>query len=125
MRFTVFQRGNGTWRSIGLLLVMTGAAAGLACSRTPNDSAPAAKELSSRRTQVPGEYLLTLAPGADVKAIADLYGRFGIKDTRNIGHNLFVVALTEDPGPAKMEELREQNMQIKAVQPNLIHRGNK
>ena len=115
---------NGA-RRIGLLLVMMGAAAGSACNQTPNDSAPAAKQLSSRRTQVPGEYLLTLAPGADVKAIADLYGRFGIKDTRSVGHNLFVVTLTEDPGPAKMEELREQNTQIKAVQPNLIHRGNR
>jgi hypothetical protein len=115
---------NGTW-CIGLLLVMMGAAAESGCSQTPNDSAPAAKALSSHRTQVPGEYLVTLAPGADVKAIADLYGRFRIKDTRSIGNNLFVVTLTEDPGPARMEELREQNTQIKAVQPNLISRGNK
>lgn len=115
---------NGTRQRIGFLLVMMAAAAGFACGQTQHDS-PASKDLSSRRTRVPGEYLVTLAPGADVKAIADLYGRFGIKDTQNIGHNLFVLRLTEDPGLAKMEELREQNTQIKAVQPNLIYRGNK
>jgi hypothetical protein len=79
---------------------------------------------SSRQTRAPGEYLVTLAEEADVKAIADLYGRFGIKGTHGLGRNIFLVTLTEDPGPAKMEELRGQNAQIKAVQPNFVYRGN-
>ncbi|HYU28614.1 MAG TPA: hypothetical protein VEK83_06270 [Gemmatimonadales bacterium] len=81
-------------------------------------------DLSSRQTRVPGEYLVTLAAGADVKAIADLYGRYGIKGTQDLGRNLFLVRLTEDPGPAKLEELRRQNAQIKVVQPNFVYRGN-
>ncbi len=81
-------------------------------------------DFSSRQTRAPGEYLVTLAAGADIKAIADLYGRFGIKGTRGLGGNIFLVTLTEDPGPAKMEELRGQNGQIKAVQPNFVYRGN-
>jgi hypothetical protein len=80
-------------------------------------------EFSSQRTRAPGEYLVTLAAGADIKAIADLYGRFGIKDTRGLGRNLFLVSLIQDPGPAKMEELRRQNAQIKAVQPNFVYRA--
>jgi len=101
---------------------MTGLAAGSACSQTPRDPAPAPMDFSSRQTRVPGEYLVTLAAGTDVKAIADLYGRFGIKGTRDLGRNIFLVTLTEDPGPAKMEELRRQNAQIKAVQPNFVYR---
>jgi len=81
-------------------------------------------DFSSRQTRVPGEYLVTLAAGADVKAIGDLYGRFGIKGTRGLGRNIFLVTLTEDPGPAKMEELRGQNTQINAVQPNFVYRSN-
>jgi hypothetical protein len=104
---------------------MTGLAAGSACSQTPRDPAPMPMDFSSRQTRVPGEYLVTLAAGADVKAIAGLYGRFGIKDTQGLGRNLFLVTLTEDPGPAKMEELRSQNAQIKAVQPNFVYRANR
>jgi hypothetical protein len=81
-------------------------------------------DFSSRQTRVPGEYLVTLAPGADVTAITELYGRFGIIGTQDLGRNLFLVRLTEDPGPAKLEELRSQNAQIKAVQPNFVYRAN-
>ena len=108
---------------IGLVVAMAGLAAGSACSQTPSDLAPKPMELSSRQTRVPGEYLVTLAAGADVKVIADLYGRYGIKGTRDLGRNLLLVRLTEDPGPAKLEELRGQNAQIKAVQPNFVYRG--
>ncbi len=103
---------------------MTGLAAGSACSQTPRDPVPAPSDFSSRQIRVPGEYLVTLAAGADSKAIADLYGRFGIKGTRDLGRNLFLVTLTQDPGPARMEELRGQNAQIKAVQPNFVYRIN-
>jgi len=103
---------------------MMGLAAGSACSQAPSDSAPTPMDFSSRQTRAPGEYLVTLAAGADVKAIAELYGRFGIKGTQDLGRNLFLVRLTEDPGPAKLEELRGQSAQIKAVQPNFGYRGN-
>ncbi len=111
-------------RCIGLVVAMMGLAAGSACSQTPRDPALTPMDFSSRQTRVPGEYLVTLAAGADVKAIGDLYGRFGIKGTRGLGRNIFLVTLTEDPGPAKMEELRGQNTQINAVQPNFVYRSN-
>src|SRR2546426_2172804 len=114
----------GRRRCFGLVVAVAGLVAGSACSQTPSDPAPKPMDLSSRQTRVPGEYLVTLAAGADVKAIADLYGRYGIKGTQDLGRNLFLVRLTEDPGPAKLEELRGQNAQIKAVQPNFVHRGN-
>lgn len=103
---------------------MTTLAVGPACSQTPCGPAPTSMDFSARQTRVPGEYLVTLAAGADSKAIAVLYGRFGIKGIQGLGHNIFLVTLTEDPGPAKIEELRGQNAQIKAVQPNFVYRGN-
>ena len=103
---------------------MTGLAAGSACSQTPREPSPMPMDFSSRQNRAPGEYLVTLAVGADVKTIADLYGRFGIKGTRSLGPNVFLVTLTEDPGPARMEELRAQNAQIRAVQPNFVYRSN-
>ncbi|TFH33008.1 MAG: hypothetical protein E4G97_01655, partial [Deltaproteobacteria bacterium] len=91
---------------IGLAVALAGAAMVSACSHTPGKLQAAPAGAWSRQTRVPGEYLVTLAEGADGKAIADLYGRFGIKGTKDLGHNIFLVTLTEDPGPAKMEELR-------------------
>jgi hypothetical protein len=114
---------RGKARRIALAVVVTGLA-GSACSQTPRDPPPGPMDYSSRQTRVPGEYLVTLAAGADVKAIAELYGRFGIRDTQGLGSDVFLVRLAEDPGPATMEELRAQSAQVKAVQPNFVYRIN-
>ena len=68
---------------------------------------------------------MTLAASAEVKAIADVYGRFRITgiERLGIGNNVFLVTLTEDPGPATMEKLRAENAHIKAVEPNLRYRS--
>jgi hypothetical protein len=70
---------------------------------------------------VPGEYLVTVAARDRVGAIADLYGEFGIKDIRDLGSTVFLLILTEDPGPARMEQVRAGDAQILAVQPNLVY----
>lgn len=77
----------------------------------------------SQQTRAPGEYLVTLSAAADVKAIADAYGRFGIRGVQPLGSNVFLVTLTEDPGPATMEKLRAGNAYIKAVEPNFLYRS--
>jgi hypothetical protein len=109
---------------IGLAVALAGAAMVSGCSHTPSNPEAAPKDALSQKTRVPGDYLVTLVEGVDVKVIADLYGRFGIKSTKDLGHNIFLVTLTEDPGPAKMEELRGQNAHVKAVQPNFVYRIN-
>ena len=116
---------SSKWRRIAFLVVVTSVSAGAACGQMPREPAAVATDIAARGTRVPGEYLVTLVDGADVKAIADLYGRFGIKATRSFGRNVFLVTLTEDPGPARMEELREQNAQVGAVQPNFLYRSNR
>jgi hypothetical protein len=109
---------------IGLIVALAGIATACACGHTPGNRQAAFAGAWSQQTRVPGEYLVTLAEGADGKAIADLYGRFGIKGTKDLGHNIFLVTLTEDPGPAKMEELRGEDARVKAVQPNFVYRFN-
>jgi hypothetical protein len=77
----------------------------------------------AQQTRAPGEYLVTLAAPAEVKAIADVYGRFGIRGIERLADNVFLVTLTEDPGPATMEKLRAEDARIRAVEPNLLYRS--
>jgi len=116
--------GYGMRRFIALAMALAGVAAGSTCGHTSSNPERTPMDFSSRQTRVPGEYLVTLVPGADVKVIADLYGCFGIKGIKNLGRNIFLVILTEDPGPAKMEDLRGQNAHVKAIQPNFVYRTN-
>ena len=109
-------------RLIAFAMAVAGAAAGFACGNSPGNPQAAPAGAWSQQTRVPGEYLVTLAVSAEVKVIADLYGQFGIKGIKELGNNVFLVTLTEDPGPETMEKLRGGNAQIKAVQPNYIYR---
>jgi len=96
---------------------------GAACARDDAPDRPKEEPANAwlQQTRVTGEYLVTLAPPAEVKVIGSLYGRFGIKSITNIGPNLFLVSLTDDPGPTTMEELRKGDARIKAVQPNRVY----
>ena len=71
-----------------------------------------------------GEYLVTLAPGADPKAINEQYGRFQVKRTQSVGRDIYLVTLGEDPGPNQMQELAARSVQIKTVQPNFTYSAN-
>jgi hypothetical protein len=114
----------GTMCFIGLAVALAGAATACSCGHTPGNLQAAPAGAGSQQRRVPGEYLVTLAEGAEVTVIADLYGRFGIRGTKDLGRNIFLVTLAEDPGPATMEELRAQNASVKAVQPNFVYRLN-
>ena len=107
---------------IAIAVIVAGTAAGCTRDDVPGNPKAAPADAWSRQTRVQGEYLVTVAAGADVKAIADLYGRFGIKGIKDLGNNVFLVTLTEDPGPEAMEKLRGGNAHIKAVQPNYVYR---
>jgi len=72
---------------------------------------------------VAGEYLVTLAPGADAKAIGEVYGRFGVKSVAPLGNGVYRVALAQDPGRATLEKLAAASRDIKAVQPNYRYRA--
>ena len=113
---------RGMQRLIALAMAVAGAAAGYACSNSPGNPQAAPAGALPQQTRAAGEYLVTLAGRAEVKAIADLYGRFGIKNIKDLGNNVFLVILTEDPGPEEMEKLRGGNALIKAIEPNFVYR---
>jgi len=115
--------GRDLRRLIAIAVALAGAAAGYACGSSPVVPQAAPADATTQQTRVPGEYIVTLAEPADVKAISDLYGRFGIKEIRKLGANTFLLMLTEDPGPATMESLRAGGVGIKAVEPNYRYRS--
>jgi hypothetical protein len=108
-----------------LWIVVAAAAAGSGCEHSPGkpETALQAPAPASPPTRVTGEYLVTLATGADAKTITAVYGHLGIKRTQDLGRNVFLVTLAEDPGPATMEELRGRDARIQAVQPNFVYGG--
>ena len=114
--------GRDLRRLIAIGVALAGAAAGYACGSSPVVPQAAPADATTQQTRVPGEYIVTLAEPADVKAISDLYGRFGIKEIRKLGANTFLLKLTEDPGPATMESLRAGGAGIMAVEPNYLYR---
>jgi len=111
----------GMRRLIALAATLAGATAVSACGGPAPGNPAAAPVVRAQQTRVPGEYLVTLAAPNSVKAIVDLYGQFGIKGIQDLGRNMFLVTLTEDPGPARMEQLRGENAHIQAVQPNFMY----
>jgi hypothetical protein len=108
-------------RRLVLAIAMAGASAGHTWGGSPGDPSTESAAAPSQPARVPGEYVFTLTPPGEVKAIADLYGRFGIKGIKAIGSNVFLVVLTEDPGPAVMEQLRRASAHIRAVEPNFVY----
>lgn len=111
---------SGTQRLIALAVTLTGATAACACGPAPGNP-EADSAVRAQQARVPGEYLVTLAARSGVEAIVELYERFGIKRIQNLGHNVFLVSLTEDPGPDRMEQLRGDNARIQAVQPSFVY----
>ncbi len=111
-------------RFIILVMILVSSSAGCVCGHSAGNPELKASDFSSRQTRAPGEYLVTLVHGTDKEIITGLYGRFGIRGIKDLGNSIFLVTLTDDPGPEKMEELRGQNSQVKAVQPNFMYRTN-
>jgi hypothetical protein len=111
-------------RLIGtFVLVLISIVAGTSCGHGEGNQSSTSKDLMSQQVRLPGEYLVTLSAGGEAGVITNLYGRFGIKEMKNIGNNVFLVTLSDDPGLARMEELRAQEHRIKAIQPNLAYRS--
>lgn len=104
------------------MLVM-GAGAGCARDDEPGVLKAAPTGAWSQQSRVPGEYHVTVAPPVGVEAVSDVFGRFGIKAIRNIAPNLFLLTLSEDPGPEVMGKLGSGDARIRAVQPNFVYRA--
>jgi hypothetical protein len=90
-----------------------------ACANTASVSGPVADQ-NPEKPRVPNEYLVTLAPDADAAVIARYYGRFGIKYVHALAEETYLLILSRDPGPATLENLIQNEPDIRVVQPNLI-----
>jgi len=114
--------GRGMRRLVAIVVAFAGAAAGYACGSAPAEPQAAPAAVTTEQARVPGEYIVTLSAPSDVKAITDIYARFGIKDIKKLGVNVFLVKLGEDPSPATMESLRAGDARIRAIEPNYVYR---
>jgi hypothetical protein len=108
---------------LGVIVAVTATVAG--CAQTPPAPGPAVEKpaltAADDQPRVPNEYLVTLAPDADDRVISERYGRFGIKYLHALEAETFLLILSNDPGPRKMEAVIEGESRIKLVQPNIIY----
>jgi hypothetical protein len=111
-------------RAVGIFLVAALLIpGGIGCAASPPGPAPDPKEVPSAGSTVPGEYLVTLAPGADAAAVRQVYGPLGLKRVEELGRGVVLVALEKDPGLARMTELQAKDARIQAVQPNFVYKA--
>lgn len=120
----------GGMRICSMGLIGTLVVAVSACQRTPTPDSPVAKpalkrEIADRQARVPNEYLVTLFPEVQESVIADLFGRYGIKETHALGGETYLLVLAKDPGPGELSELIRDDARFQAVQPNLIYWANR
>jgi hypothetical protein len=110
-------------------LILTAAALGAFATGCCNRSAAAApaaaspKAITGPSSRVPGEYLVTLAPGAGPAVIEAVFGSLGIARVQGVGGNVYLVAFRDDPGPERLESLRAKDARVQAVQPNFTYRA--
>jgi hypothetical protein len=110
-------------RALVLCLAAVLIPGGAGCAGSPPSPAEGPASPSPTRSAVPGEYLVTIAPGAGAGVVEQVYGRFGIKKTQDLGNGVVLVSLKEDPGLARMTELQAQDPRLTAVQPNFVYRA--
>ncbi|MEJ2061440.1 MAG: hypothetical protein P8Y64_13300 [Gammaproteobacteria bacterium] len=110
--------------------VLLGAMAMAACGAAPAkqtadaQSGSAAVSVEPVGERVPGEYIVTLAAGADEAVIRTAYGEFGLESLKPLGERRYLMKLRDDPGPEAVVKRAGSSAGIEAVQPNLIYRLN-
>jgi hypothetical protein len=105
----------------------------VACSQAADPATPVADVKSQsgsifrggKQERVPGEYLVMLSAGTDKQALTEVYDRYGIKEIRAMSNGVFLLRLSEDPGPETIEGRIQGDARFKAVQPNYVYRINR
>lgn len=120
-------------RALALALLLP-AAVGAGCCRrvaplpaSPRDAGRGAGEEERRPTGarvVPGEYLVTLAPGAGAEVLEEALAGLPPREVRALGGGVFLLAFrAEDPGLAALDARRAREPRLQAVQPNHVYRA--
>jgi hypothetical protein len=109
----------------GALLVAIALVSLAACGGESSEKPPAPLERGSGTVQdrVPGEYVITVRSGGDADLLRDLYEEYGVRDVSEIGPDLFLLKLKEDPGVDEIRRKGIESGKVSAVQPNFIYRG--
>jgi hypothetical protein len=106
--------------ALGSFIIVALAAS--ACTQTPDATAARpAPARAEQQARVADEYLITLAPEVDEHVITEFYSSFGIREIDALGGETFLLVVTNDPGPQRMEALIRDDARFRAVQPNIIH----
>jgi len=72
--------------------------------------------------RVPGEYIVTVAPGSDAASVRNVYGTYGIREVVDLGAGNFLMKLTRDPGLDEIKQKGLESGKVKTAQPNFIYR---
>ena len=72
------------------------------------------------QTRVSGEYLVTLAPDTDKSVINERFVRQGLKDVHDLGEDIYLIVVSNDPGPKAMRVQIRKDPRITKIQPNLV-----
>jgi len=101
----------------GILLAMAAACSAVPADQTPKGPAPGME--TRRPDRMPGEYILTVAPGTGSKQLSALLAPFKPDRIRDLGHGgLWLVHLRKDPGLESLKRRALKSKSIRAVQPN-------
>jgi len=115
---------------LGWAAAVASVVSGLGCATPgPDPAAPAAATPAvpapPGQDRVPGQYLVQLAPGADRAVLPEVYGRWGLQRVQDLGRDLFLLTLSEDPGPQRMSQAQQADPRIRSVQPNFVYCGDR
>lgn len=80
---------------------------------------------STAPDRVPGEYIMTVSPGAGEEVLRRQYRIYGIRKITALGANMFLVKLGNDPGLDAVQRKAAESGKVEEVQPNYIYRGNR
>lgn len=110
-------------RSTALALVLASVLPAGCCGHAAATAAEPPPPSGPHGRVVRGEYLFTLAPGADAKVLEAALAELAPKGIQDLGGGVFLVTFAEDPGLPRLEALRAKEARIRAVQPNYVYRA--
>ncbi|MDH4199629.1 MAG: hypothetical protein OEV66_04535 [Spirochaetia bacterium] len=69
------------------------------------------------------EYLVTVKSGANEKEVRRAFAQYKIHSIAKIAERVFLIVISEDPGPEQMEKTAKTSQKIEAVQPNFLYQA--
>lgn len=109
---------NRIYPMIGALLILC------SCATAETGSNEHLKQKTAGQDRVPGEYLVKIKAGTDVKDIEKLFKPYGLEKISPAGVRLYKIKLNNDPGPEIIKEVAEKSKSIEYAEPNYIYRIN-